>query len=144
MMITMATITVYREWGAAFVSRMKVFVDETLVTALRSDSAVDITTGAGRHTLRVVMGWQASAPVDVDLEAEERVQLRASVDWRAHSFTGTFRRPKEALDLEVLAGRPRLAPARTEQADMSRLSGAERLDLTRDLSASCGAPGCSW
>ena len=65
---TMGTITVYREYGIPLIGRVKVFVDGMLVTALRSNSAVDIAAGEGRHTVRVGMAWQASAPVDVELE----------------------------------------------------------------------------
>ncbi|MDK3257916.1 hypothetical protein [Blastococcus capsensis] len=116
----MGTITVYREYGIPLVGRMKVFIDGTLVSALRSNSAVDITAGAGRHTVRVGMAWQASAPVDVELEDGGRETLRARVDLRAQSFTGFLLRPDEALDLDVVAGRPRIPLTRTEQADIRR------------------------
>lgn len=85
-LITMGTITVYREYGIPLAGRIRVLVDGVLVTGLRSNSAVDITAGGGRHTVRVGLAWQASAPVEVELEESGRVTLRARVDLRAQSF----------------------------------------------------------
>ena len=116
----MGTITVYREYGVPLVGRIKVFVDGVLVTALRSDSAVDITADEGRHSVRVALAWQSSRPVDVELANRGRVTLRARVDLRALSFTACFLRPGEALDLDVVPGGPRIPVARTEQAALRR------------------------
>ncbi len=119
-MITMGTITVYREYGIPLGRQIKVFVDGVLVTGLRSESAVDVTVDAGRHTVHVSLDWQASAPVDVDVKGRERVTLRARVDLRALSFTAFFLRPNEALDLDVVPSRPRIPVELTEQVDLSR------------------------
>ena len=127
----MATITVYREYGAPLLQRMRVYVDDTLVAALGSDSSVDIDAPAGGHSVRVTMGLQASAPVEVDLEPEDSVHLRGDRGWRAHSLTGTLRRPYEALDLEVMTARPRTAPTHTERAELSDPGAGERLNLTK-------------
>jgi hypothetical protein len=44
-MITMGTITVYREYGIPPVGRRRSFVDGSFGPGLRSNSAVDITAG---------------------------------------------------------------------------------------------------
>ncbi len=119
-MTTMGTITVYREYGIPLVGRLKVFVDGVHVTGLRSNSSVDITAGSGRHTVRVGMAWQASAPVDVELEDGGRVTLRARVDLRAQSFTAFFLRPNEALDLDVVPSRPQIPVEHTKHVVIPR------------------------
>ena len=115
----MATITVCREYGA-LLGRMRGFVDGTVVTALRSNSCVEITTDAGWHTVRVVMAWQAGAPVDVGLGPGDGATLRARVDLRAHSLSAESDRRGEALGLDVVADRPPIPPAGTGQADIRR------------------------
>ncbi|RBY89024.1 hypothetical protein DQ244_14735 [Blastococcus sp. TBT05-19] len=116
----MSTVTVYREYGAPLVSRMQVFVDGNRVAALRSESSVDITMEEGRYTVHVALWPQASAPLDLDLSADDRVTLRARVGLRANTFAALFRRPDRALDLDVVAGRPRMPAGRTEQIDIRR------------------------
>ncbi len=119
-LITMGTITVYRDYGVPLGRQLKVFVDGVPVTGHRSESAVDITLDEGRHAVHVSLDWQASAPVDVHIEDGKRVTLRARVDLRSMSFTAFFLRPKEALDLSVVPSRPQIPVERTEQVDMSR------------------------
>ncbi|SEL42374.1 hypothetical protein SAMN04515665_11296 [Blastococcus sp. DSM 46786] len=114
----MATITVYREYGAPLVGRMQVFVDGNRVAALRSEGSVDITIDGGQHTVRVALWPQASAPVELDLPADGRVTLRARVGLRANTFAALFRQRGKALDLDVVAGRPRIPAARTAHVDI--------------------------
>lgn len=98
----MATITVYREYGIPLGRRIKVLLDERVVGRVRGESSVSFTVPAGRHTVRVVLDWQSSAPVVLELDEEDTVVLRARVDLRATSVAGMLTRSDQALDLDVM------------------------------------------
>ena len=98
----MATITVHREHGIPLGRRIQVLIDDRVVGGVRSESSTSFTVPAGPHTVRVALDHQRSAPVALELGADDAVTLRARVDLRATSWAGMVTRSDEALDLDVV------------------------------------------
>ena len=84
--VLVATIRVRRGTDSAgLFRRMVIEVDGAVVARLRPKGEEIIELAAGRHVVRARMDWTSSAPVEVQLEEGDQVELLTSLPWTALS-----------------------------------------------------------
>lgn len=83
-------------------ARVRIKVDGHLAARLKRGAGQRFEVAPGRHVVRVHLGFQASSPVEVNVDGTETVTLEAAVYERSWRFTETFLRPGSALDLRVM------------------------------------------
>jgi hypothetical protein len=81
--------------------RMTFRIDGRPVARLRRGHSADIELAAGAHVAEASMDWLRSEPVRLNLADGTSVALTGALTEHSATFTGSFLRPRKALELRA-------------------------------------------
>jgi len=84
--------------SAGVLRKIVVTVDGSPVARLSSGATVEVPVSPGRHNVVASMDWTTSPPVQIEVRADERIALRASLPWSG--LWKMITSPKATLTLE--------------------------------------------
>ncbi|SCG51682.1 hypothetical protein GA0070623_1953 [Micromonospora rifamycinica] len=81
--------------------KFRIYVDGQLAAKLGNSDRISIEIGAGSHVVQARLDWLRSPPLTLELTTGDVVTVETTARGRATSFTGTFLRPRSAIDMVV-------------------------------------------
>ncbi|MDG4800276.1 hypothetical protein [Micromonospora sp. WMMD980] len=98
----MSSIQLTRAFDSGGVARRLIFyVDGRPAARLRRGDSTRVQAEAGTHSVQVRMDWLRSEPVRVEATGDRTIALTGALTAHAMTFTGSFLRPRSALELRV-------------------------------------------
>lgn len=96
----MTEILIQREHDAgAWLRRVRVYIDDRKVAALRPGADATMTLTEGKHVLQAKLDWISSDRIELDCSAVGRMRITIAIG--ADAYVKTWTSPKTAIGVKI-------------------------------------------